>query len=213
MTSGFESGFAHAQNHAPFVRRPKPREGAVLGVVTGSRCGSQPGVQSCCREVVAAVCWRAAEVMGGPGGMTKSVVPLLVDHNKIVPHLGRRDALSSLVASTGETVLLLDIFEVSWCLCGVPGPDPIAKAAGSSPAPAALVESTDPAWPQAPGKSRVVSKRARGLRPSRNMPANQNSPGPSLALTAGGRDNSCEGAAERRRSFWAQPYSLTKLPY
>lgn len=90
-------------------------------------------------------------------------------------------------------------FQVSWCLCGVPGPDPIAKAAGSSPAPAALVESTDPAWPQAPGKSRVVSKRARGLRPSRNMPANQNSPGPSLALTAGGRDNSCEVRRRKRR--------------
>lgn len=87
-------------------------------------------------------------------------------------------------------------FQVSWSLCWACGPDPIVETAGTSFWLQQLwSESTDPTWLQARGRS--SSKRAGGLRPSRNMPANRSSPGPSLALAVGRCDNSCEVRRER----------------
>jgi len=69
----------------------------------------------------------------------------------------------------------------------------------SGPSSSALIESTEPTWLQARGRS--ISKRAGGLMPSRNMPANWSSPGPSLARAVG----RCDNPREVRRKRYPGP--------
>lgn len=81
--------------------------------------------------------------------------------------------------------------------------------------PAAGLSPQAPAWLQAPGKSRVVSKRAWGPRPGRNMPANRGSPRCSSVLAAEGRGSLCEVSRERTlgagiRSVRTQPRPVSR---
>lgn len=100
--------------------------------------------------------------------------------------------------------LLLDglcghcLSRVSGSLWGAPGPDPAVKAAGPTSRPQQLWLSPQVStWLQAPGKSGVVSKRARELRPGGNMPADQSSPRWSSVLAPEGHGSSCEVSRER----------------
>lgn len=83
------------------------------------------------------------------------------------------------------------------------------------PAPAALAKSPGACWLQAPRKSGVVSKRARELRPSGNMPTNQSSPQWSPALAAEEHGRLCEVRRERTpgaeiRSVGRPPLLVTR---
>lgn len=89
-------------------------------------------------------------------------------------------------------------FQVSWRLCGAPGPDPVVKAAGSSFWPQQLWWVHQLSRPWAPGKKGVFCKKAQALRPSKKMPAHRSSHGPSLALTTGAPDSSCEVKRRKR---------------